>query len=100
MTQIARPTTFGFISGMLSDQIEGRVDLEKYVLGLRDSLNFQISHLGGAYKRRGFRNVSSAYDTGSANITARRIISFDFNSTEGQSYCIELSFNASNNTTY
>ena len=93
MTQIARPTSFGFVSGIITDQLAGRSDLDKYSVSLEKCENFTISHLGGAYKRSGFRHVLAAYDADNLE-SERRLVGFDFNSTEGQSYVIEMTHDA------
>ena len=95
MPEVIRPSVFGFIAGIVSEQLHGRPDLEKYPFSVMKCNNFQISHLGGAYKRTGFRHVTLTY---SQTSEARRLIPFDFNATAGQAYCIEFSFSGGTTT--
>lgn len=92
MTKVARPTSFGFGSGILTEQLSGRSDFDKYRTALQECENFTVSPLGGIYKRRGFRHIYPAL-AGSVSPAVRRLIPFDFNSTAGQSYVIEVCFN-------
>lgn len=79
------PDTLSFIGGLLTTRLEGRVDYAKYGVGCRVLENFVVTPTGGIYKRPGLRFVAKA--------KARdvRLIPFDFNGTESQSYVLEMS---------
>ncbi|MDR2820961.1 MAG: hypothetical protein LBB60_10600 [Desulfovibrio sp.] len=79
------PDLHSFIGGLLSPTLEGRVDFAKYGVGLRICRNFIVPPTGGIYKRPGMRFV--AHSKQSSGI---RLVPFDFNGTEKQSYILEL----------
>lgn len=78
------PDVHSFIGGLLSAKLEGRVDYSKYGVGCRVLENFIVTPTGGIYKRPGLRFVARAKANGC------RLIPFDFNSTEKQSYVLEV----------
>jgi len=78
------PDIHSFIGGLLTPKLEGRIDYSKYGVGCRVLENFIITPTGGAYKRPGLHHVAPAAQT------VVRLIPFDFNSTEKQSYVLEI----------
>lgn len=78
------PDIHSFIGGILTPKLEGRVDYNKYGVGCRVLNNFIVTPTGGIYKRPGLRFIAPAKTN---NI---RLIPFDFNSTESQSYVLEV----------
>ena len=78
------PTIHSFTGGLLSPKLEGRVDFAKYNVGCRVLENFIVTPTGGIYKRPGTRFVGKAKQR---NV---RLIPFDFNGTERQSYVLEV----------
>lgn len=79
------PDVRAFVGGILSRRMEGRVDFAKYGVGCRVLENMIVTPTGGAYKRPGFRFAARAKQN-----TGVRLVPFDFNGTESQSYVIEL----------
>jgi len=77
------PDVTSFIGGLLSPTLEGRVDYAKYGVGCRVLDNFIVTPTGGVYKRPGFHFVAKA------KTKDVRLIPFDFNGTESQSYVLE-----------
>lgn len=78
------PDIHSFVGGLLTAKLEGRVDFAKYGVGCRTLKNFIVTPTGGIYKRPGLRFVAKAK---SNNV---RLIPFDFNGTEKQSYVLEV----------
>lgn len=79
------PEIHAFVGGILSRRMDGRFDFAKYGVGCRVLDNMIVTPTGGAYKRPGLRFVAEAKQPGGI-----RLIPFDFNGTESQSYVIEL----------
>jgi hypothetical protein len=79
------PDVHAFVGGILSPRLEGRVDFNKYGMGCRELENMIATPTGGVYKRPGLRMVGKTKQA-----TGVRLIPFDFNGTERQSYVIEL----------
>ena len=79
-----RPAVLSFIGGLISPRLEGRVDLAKYGVGCRELVNAVVTPTGGVYKRPGTRFVARAKGRGV------RLVPFDFNGTESQSYVLEV----------
>lgn len=78
------PDVHSFVGGLLTAKLEGRVDYSKYGVGCRVLENFIVTPTGGIYKRPGLRFVAKAKANGC------RLVPFDFNGTESQSYILEL----------
>ena len=78
------PVVLSFIGGIISPRLEGRVDLAKYGVGCRELTNAVVTPTGGVYKRPGTRFVARAKGNGV------RLVPFDFNGTESQSYVLEV----------
>jgi hypothetical protein len=78
------PEIHSFTGGMLSPRLEGRIDFAKYGIGCRVLENFIVTPTGGIYKRPGTRFVARAKQKGV------RLVPFDFNGTERQSYVLEF----------
>ncbi|MDY0258507.1 MAG: hypothetical protein RBR41_02425 [Desulfovibrio sp.] len=78
------PDVHSFVGGLLTAKLEGRVDYSKYGVGCRVLENFIVTPTGGIYKRPGLRFVSKAKANGC------RLIPFDFNGTDSQSYVLEI----------
>ena len=78
------PDVHSFVGGLLTAKLEGRVDYSKYGVGCRDLKNFIVTPTGGIYKRPGLRFVAKAKANGC------RLVPFDFNGTESQSYVLEI----------
>jgi len=74
----------GFSGGVISPQITGRTDLEKYALSLRVAKNCLITNYGGVLNRPGTAFIGEVRD--SADIT--KLIPFQFNTT--QAYVLEF----------
>ena len=79
-----RPCVLSFVGGLISPRLEGRVDLAKYGVGCRELTNAIVTPTGGVYKRPGTRFVARAKGPGV------RLVPFDFNGTESQSYVLEV----------
>ena len=75
-----------FVGGLLSAKLEGRIDFSKYGIGCRVLENMIVTPTGGIYRRPGLRFVAKA----KAGQTRVRLIPFDFNGTEKQSYVLEV----------
>jgi hypothetical protein len=73
-----------FNSGELSDDFQGRIDHEKYQMGLRLAQNSLVLPQGPVYKRPGTKFVSEVKDSAKKV----RLIEFQFNIT--QTYAIEF----------
>lgn len=78
------PDVHSFVGGLLTAELEGRVDYSKYGVGCRVLENFIVTPTGGIYKRPGLRFVAKAK---TKNV---RLVPFDFNGTESQSYVLEI----------
>jgi hypothetical protein len=78
------PDVHSFVGGLLSPKLEGRVDYSKYGVGCRVLENFIATPTGGIYKRPGLRFVAKAKQN---NV---RLVPFDFNGSERQSYILEI----------
>lgn len=78
------PDIHSFIGGLLTPKLEGRVDYAKYGVGCRILENFIVTPTGGAYKRPGLHFVAKA------KMNNVRLVPFDFNGTESQSYILEI----------
>ena len=78
------PDVNSFIGGLLTPKLEGKVDYAKYGVGCRILENFIVTPTGGIYKRPGTHFVAKAKTN---NV---RLIPFDFNGTESQSYVLEI----------
>ena len=78
------PDVTSFIGGLLTPKLEGRIDYAKCGVGCRVLENFIVTPTGGIYKRPGFRFVAKAKTN---NV---RLVPFDFNGTESQSYVLEV----------
>lgn len=81
---IVYPDIHSFIGGLLTPKLEGRVDYAKYGVGCRVLKNFIVAPTGGIFRRPGFHFVAKA------KMNNVRLIPFDFNGTESQSYVLEL----------
>lgn len=86
MSVSASPIINAFTGGELSPHLDGRTDHEKYYTGCRRLENFIPRPHGSVCKRSGTRFIALAGAQGSA----ARLVSFDFNGTESQSYVIEM----------
>ncbi|WP_028586305.1 carbohydrate-binding protein [Desulfocurvus vexinensis] len=86
MSVSASPIINAFTGGELSPHLDGRTDHEKYYTGCRRLENFIPRPHGSVCKRSGTRFIALAGAQGSA----ARLVSFDFNGTQSQSYVIEL----------
>jgi len=80
------PIINGFTGGELSPDMEGRTDHEKYFSGCRRLRNMLVRPHGAAFRRPGLRFISEAKHPDKA----ARLIAFDFDSTDSQSYQIEM----------
>lgn len=74
---------FGFSGGMISPELEGRSDLEKYALSLRIAKNVLITKPGGVMNRAGAEFIGEVRDSSQQ----ARIVGFQFNTT--QAYVLE-----------
>lgn len=86
MSISATPIINSFVGGELSPHLDGRTDHEKYYAGCRRLENFIPRPHGSVYKRPGTRFIAAAARQGAPV----RLMSFDFNATESQSYVLEL----------
>ena len=86
MSVSASPIINAFTGGELSPHLDGRTDHEKYYTGCRRLENFIPRPHGSVCKRSGTRFIALAGAQGSA----ARLVSFDFNGTQSQSYVIEM----------
>jgi hypothetical protein len=82
----ATPILYMFNAGELSPTLDGRTDHEKYFAGCRRLENFLVHPHGPAYRRSGFRFIREVKDSSKPV----RLIPFDYNGEEDQSYIIEV----------
>jgi hypothetical protein len=82
----ATPIINAFTAGELSAHMDGRTDHEKYYSGCRRLENFIPRPHGSVFRRPGTRFVASAKHAD----RPARLIPFDFNATQSQSYVLEL----------
>ena len=92
MPQIAER---GFSAGEIAPQLYGRVDQNKYSLGLRTCRNQVVMRHGGIVSRPGTQFVAEVGN--SANPV--RLIPFIFNQSGGQTFALELGVNSGGTTT-
>lgn len=78
-----RAALLNFSKGVISPEIEARVDISVYSAGLREATNVRILRTGGVAKRMGTRYVAEAL------ATTARLIPFQFNDDQG--YALEYS---------
>ena len=85
MARSAYPYT-SFTGGELSDQLDGRIDLEKYKVGCKTVENMIVYPHGTAARRPGTKFIAEARR--GTNVTAHRLIPFEFSTT--QTYILEF----------
>ena len=85
MARSAYPYT-SFTGGELSDQLDGRIDLEKYKVGCKTVENMIVYPHGTAARRPGTKFIAEARR--GTNGTAHRLIPFEFSTT--QTYILEF----------
>ncbi len=85
MARSAYPYT-SFTGGELSDQLDGRIDLDKYKVGCKTVENMIVYPHGTAARRPGTKFIAEAKR--GTNGTAHRLIPFEFSTT--QTYILEF----------
>jgi len=80
----SRIAQYGFSGGVISPQVFGRVDLEKYGLSLRKSVNCTVTKSGSVRNRPGTEFIGEVRDSSKAT----RLVPFQFSTT--QTYVGEL----------
>jgi len=85
MVRTAYPYT-SFTGGELSDQLDGRIDLDKYKVGCKTLENMIVYPHGAASRRPGTKFIAEAKR--GADGTAHRLIPFEFSTT--QTYMMEF----------
>lgn len=81
-----RPPIFSLATGEISPDMAGRIDHEKYASSCRLCLNAITRPHGSAYRRPGSPHIHPAKYADKECV----LLDFDFNSTESQSYIIEV----------
>jgi len=78
-------TKFSLNAGEMSDDMAGRIDLQKVQMGLETAENVRVLRVGGVTRRAGFRKVAPVYDQNRKS----RLKGFRFSAEQG--YTMEFS---------
>lgn len=78
-------TKFSLNAGELSDEMAGRMDLQKIQMGLETGENVRVLRVGGVTRRSGFKLVAPVFD----NARKSRLKGFRFSAEQG--YMLEFS---------